>query len=46
MRRVAVLLDTALAARGDEAALRRVHRDVRELAAAFPLAGLPVSVHD
>jgi hypothetical protein len=43
---VAQLLDTALAGRDDDGVLRRVHRDVRELAAAFPLAGLPVSVHD
>ncbi|HET7038456.1 MAG TPA: serine hydroxymethyltransferase [Gemmatimonadales bacterium] len=46
MRRVAQLLDTALAGRDDDGVLRRVHRDVRELAAAFPLAGLPVSVPD
>ncbi len=44
MRRVAELLDTALAAGGNEAALRQVHRGVRELAAAFPLAGVPVAV--
>jgi glycine hydroxymethyltransferase len=46
MRRVAELLDTALAGRADPALLRRVHRDVRELAAGFPLAGVPVTVGD
>jgi glycine hydroxymethyltransferase len=46
MRRVADLLDTALVIRGDRAALRRVHKDVRELAAGFPLAGVPASVGD
>jgi glycine hydroxymethyltransferase len=44
MRRVAELIDAALVATGDEAALRRVRRDVRALAAAFPLAGVPVAV--
>jgi glycine hydroxymethyltransferase len=43
MRRVAQLIDTALTAGGNEAPLRRVHRDVKELAAAFPLAGVPVA---
>jgi glycine hydroxymethyltransferase len=46
MRRVADLLDSALVGRDDPAALRRVHRDVRELAAAFPLSGLPVTAGD
>jgi glycine hydroxymethyltransferase len=46
MRRVADLLDTAIAGRDDPARLRRVHKDVRELAAGFPLAGVPVSVDD
>jgi glycine hydroxymethyltransferase len=46
MRRVAELLDTALVGREDPGVLRRVHRDVRELAAAFPLAGVPVTVGD
>jgi glycine hydroxymethyltransferase len=46
MRRVAELLDTALGGREDQALLRRVHREVRELAAGFPLAGVPVSVGD
>jgi glycine hydroxymethyltransferase len=46
MRRVADLLDTALAGREDPAALRRVHREVRDLAAAFPLAGVPVTAGD
>jgi glycine hydroxymethyltransferase len=44
MRRVAELLDTALVGRTNPDVLRRVHRDVRELAAAFPLAGVPVTV--
>jgi glycine hydroxymethyltransferase len=46
MRRVAELIETALASRGNDTALRRVHRDVREVAAAFPLAGVPVAVGD
>jgi glycine hydroxymethyltransferase len=46
MRRVAELLDTALVGREDPAVQRRVHREVRELAAGFPLAGVPVSVND
>jgi glycine hydroxymethyltransferase len=41
MRRVAVLIDRALAARADEAALARIKAEVRELAEQFPLYGLP-----
>lgn len=43
MRRVADLIDTALAAREDEQELARVHGDVHELAAAFPLGDVTVS---
>ena len=43
MRRVAELLDTAVAGRQDAAVLERVRRDVHELTAAFPLAGVAVS---
>jgi glycine hydroxymethyltransferase len=42
MRRVAELIDRALAARGDEGRLAAVRREVRELAEQFPLYGLPV----
>jgi glycine hydroxymethyltransferase len=42
MRRVAELIDAAVARRTDEAALARVRRDVHELTAAFPLAGVAV----
>jgi glycine hydroxymethyltransferase len=41
MGRVAALIDSALMA-GDERALDAVHGHVRELAAAFPLVGVPV----
>ncbi len=40
MRRVAELIDVVLGAADDPAVRRRVQRDVRELAAAFPLAGV------
>jgi glycine hydroxymethyltransferase len=43
MRRVAELIDTAVAGRQDDAVLERVRRDVHELTAAFPLAGVAVS---
>jgi glycine hydroxymethyltransferase len=43
MRRVAELIDTAVARREDATALTQVRRDVRELTAGFPLAGLAVS---
>ena len=42
MRRVAALLDRAVAGRDDPAQLDRVKRDVLELAEQFPLYGLPV----
>ena len=42
MRRVAELIDATVARRTDETALARVRRDVQELAAAFPLAGVAV----
>jgi glycine hydroxymethyltransferase len=44
MHRVAQLIDSALGARGNAAALEQVHREVRDLAAAFPLTGGPVAV--
>jgi glycine hydroxymethyltransferase len=43
MRRVADLIDAAVARRDDPATLARVRRDVRDLTAAFPLAGQAVS---
>jgi glycine hydroxymethyltransferase len=43
MRRVADLIDQALAGRSDEAALRRVKDEVLDLAAQFPLYGLPLA---
>jgi glycine hydroxymethyltransferase len=43
MRRVAELIDTAVARREDGATLARVRRDVHELTAAFPLVGVAVS---
>jgi glycine hydroxymethyltransferase len=43
MRRVAELIDAAIVGRADDAALTRVRRDVHELTAAFPLAGVAVS---
>jgi glycine hydroxymethyltransferase len=46
MERVAELIDRALIGAADESALQRVHREVRDLAAQFPLVGLPVSVGD
>jgi glycine hydroxymethyltransferase len=45
MRRIAGLIDAAVGA-GDDATLERVRRDVRELAAAFPLAGAAANVVD
>jgi glycine hydroxymethyltransferase len=44
MRRVGDLIDTALAGRGDDATQERVRRQVHELTAAFPLAGVPLNV--
>jgi glycine hydroxymethyltransferase len=46
MERVAELIDRALIGAADESVLQRVHREVRDLAAQFPLVGLPVSVGD
>jgi glycine hydroxymethyltransferase len=45
MRRVAALIDRALAQRDDAGVLARVKADVRELAEAFPLYGLPAQAH-
>jgi len=42
MRRIAGLIDSAIAGRADDAALARVRREVHELTAAFPLAGVAV----
>jgi glycine/serine hydroxymethyltransferase len=42
MRRVAELIDRAVAGREDPAKLEQVKRDVLELAEQFPLYGLPV----
>ena len=41
MRRIAQLMDRALAGRDDAAVLGKVRAEVRELAEAFPLYGLP-----
>jgi glycine hydroxymethyltransferase len=43
MRRVAELIDAAIAGRADDAALARVRRDVHQLTAAFPLGGVAVN---
>ncbi|GBD12580.1 Serine hydroxymethyltransferase [bacterium HR24] len=40
MRRIARLIDAALAGRDDETALERVRGEVRELAGAFPVPGI------
>ncbi len=40
MRRIARLIDAALAGRDDETALERVRGEVRELASAFPVPGI------
>jgi glycine hydroxymethyltransferase len=41
MRQVAALIDRALQRKDDEAALAKIKGEVRALAEAFPLYGLP-----